>query len=131
MLHCSRKKCCTIAWDKELKGKDTNDAFLFIKSRIEEQISKHIPLSKPRKGQRYKPFWMNQTTLAKVKKKHQAYKRYLKTKNGKEYAEYARARNQASRGANANFFQGGVRSKDRAFSTRDRLSKTDSVAKTP
>ena len=36
-----------------------------------------------------------------------------------------------ARGANAKFYQGGVRSKDRVFSTRDRLSKTDSVAKTP
>ena len=69
--------------------------FLYIKSRIEEQISKHIPFSKLKKGHRSKPLWMNQNALVKVKKKHQEYKRYLKTKNCKEYEEYARARSQA------------------------------------
>ena len=38
---------------------------------------------------------MNATALAKVKKKQQSYQRYLSTKEGKEYLEYARARNQA------------------------------------
>ena len=38
---------------------------------------------------------MNTTALAKVKKKQKAYQRYLHTKEGKEYLDYTRARNQA------------------------------------
>ncbi len=90
-----RNELGSIDWEKELKGKNTNETFLCIKTRIEEQIFKHIPLRKPKRGHTSKPFWMNQTALAKVRKKHKAYKRYLQTKNGKEYGEYARARNQA------------------------------------
>lgn len=71
-----------IDWDKELEGKDTNETFLCLKSRIEEQVSKHIPLSKSKNGHKFKPLYISQTALSKVKKKHQAYKRYLKTKNG-------------------------------------------------
>ena len=37
---------------------------------------------------------MNSTALVKLKKKRAAYKRYLLTKEGKDYAEYAKFRNQ-------------------------------------
>ena len=44
---------------------------------------------------KFRPIWMNENTLAKVKKKHQTWKRYKLTKDGKDYNAYARARNRA------------------------------------
>ena len=39
-----------INWDKELKGKDVDEALLCIKSMIEDQVLKQIPLYKQEKG---------------------------------------------------------------------------------
>ena len=39
---------------------------------------------------------MNSNALLKVKKKNAAYKRYLSTREGKDYDAYAKARNQAN-----------------------------------
>ena len=57
-----------------------------------------IPTTRPSVSGRVKPIWMNAKALAKVKKKHQAWKIYKRTQEGKDYQEYVRARNQA-RGA--------------------------------
>ena len=40
---------------------------------------------------------MNEETLDKVKKKHRAWKKYLWTKEWKDYLDYNKARNQARR----------------------------------
>ena len=57
-------------------------------------IQKHIPAVKISSKKR-KPLWMNQSALTKVKKKQQAFQRYLSTKEGKDYLEYVKFRNQA------------------------------------
>ena len=50
--------------------------------------------SKPSKK---KPLWMNERALTKVKKKSEAYKRYIETREGQDYMTYCKARNQARR----------------------------------
>ncbi len=42
-----------------------------------------------------RPTWMSKSVVAKVKKKHAAWKRYLATKDGQSHQLYSRARNQA------------------------------------
>ena len=44
-----------------------------------------------------KPLWMNMKALAKVRKKTESYKRYLETREGRDYELYCKARNQARR----------------------------------
>ena len=44
-----------------------------------------------------KPLWMNRKALAKVRKKTESYKRYLETREGRDYELYYKARNQARR----------------------------------
>ena len=39
--------------------------------------------------------WMNKNTLEKVRRKRKAYQRYMQTREGKDYLEFAQARNQA------------------------------------
>jgi hypothetical protein len=55
-----------------------------------------IPKTKPG-SKKKKPLWLNEKALCKVRKKRQAYQRYLQTRDGKDYDLYARARNQAKK----------------------------------
>ena len=38
-----------------------------------------------------KPLWMNRKALAKVRKKTESYKRYLETREGRDYELYCKA----------------------------------------
>ena len=58
---------------------------------IMTSVSKNVPKSTNRKQ---KSIWMNSNALAKVRKKRDAYQRYLATKDGKDYLAYTKARNQ-------------------------------------
>ena len=53
-----------------------------------------IPKVKIRSGKIH-PLWMNNNMMATIKKKKQAYKRYLQTRDGTDYLYYTRIRNQA------------------------------------
>ena len=53
-----------------------------------------IPKKKWNKNhKRRKPLRMNEEALSKIRKKRKAYKRYLETREGKDYSSYAKARN--------------------------------------
>ena len=84
-----------VDWNTELKGKNKEDTFAYIKAKLEEEVKKHIPISRPRKGHKTKALWMSLNALTKVKRKNAAYRRYLRTAEGKDYVTYVRARNQA------------------------------------
>ena len=89
-----RKDLQSVIWNTDLKGKNTENAFSFIKDRIENVMKKHLPTRKVQ-GSKRKTLWMNSNPLLKVRKKNAAYKRYLSTREGKDYDAYAKARNQA------------------------------------
>eukprot|EP00112_Aurelia_sp_Birch-Aquarium-sp1_P013836 Seg2955.3 transcript_id=Seg2955.3/GoldUCD/mRNA.D3Y31 product="putative RNA-directed DNA polymerase from transposon X-element" protein_id=Seg2955.3/GoldUCD/D3Y31 len=84
-----------IEWEKELEGNDAKEMFSNTKLKIEESVLKHVPISKGKSGGQRKPLWMNSKCLTKIRQKHQAYKRYLNTKEGRDYMEYTKVRNQA------------------------------------
>merc|ERR1711860_443482 len=63
----------------------------------ESSVTKNIPKSNV--IARRKPLWMNKEALAKVKQKHHAWKRYQQTRDGLDYTEYIRARNDAKKAA--------------------------------
>ena len=56
-----------VNWDGELMGKGTDEAFLSIKSMIDDDVFNCIPLYKQKKGCRSKPAWMNKTALSSIK----------------------------------------------------------------
>ena len=59
-------------------------------------MKKCVPCTGGKKEQRRRPpLWTNEAALLKVKKKHQAFRRYMETRDGQDYLLYARARNQA------------------------------------
>jgi len=82
-------------WKELLEDKDCAEAWEMFHCCMKEAMTKCIPRKSSKPCKTNKALWMNEEALAKVKKKSAAYKRYLETKEGKEYIEYARARNQA------------------------------------
>ena len=83
-----------VDWQSNLSNKNVEEAWNTLHEKLEATCRKNIPISEPKKG-RKRPLWMNKTALTKVKKKHEAWKRYLQSESGEAYLEYTRARNQA------------------------------------
>ena len=68
-----------------------------IKKKIHDGMNKHIPKTEVKDKESSKPFWMNNKILRKIKKKYHAYKRFLVTKQGKDFKKYIRKRNECSK----------------------------------
>ena len=73
-----------------------DEAWEHFEKSTKEAIDKSVLKKKWSRNLRgRKPLWMNSEALKKVKKKREAYQRYMETREGREYCEYAKARNQA------------------------------------
>ena len=83
-------------WE-EIETLGVEETWEQIKTKIIEGMNKYIPKSKIKDKQKSKPVWMNNKILRKIKKKYHAYKRYLVTKQGKEYEMYIKRRNECSK----------------------------------
>ena len=83
-----------IDWKNQLANKDVNEAWNLLNQTLKESCKRNVPIITKREGKKC-PLWMNQSALAKVKKKHHAWKRYLETTSGEDYLQYTKARNQA------------------------------------
>jgi exonuclease III len=91
-----RKEFVTTKMNEKLQGMTTQQAWDTLAEEILRLTDKHVP--KVNLGRiKKKPLWLNEKTMAKVKKKSEAYKRYMETREGKEYLQYAKARNQAKK----------------------------------
>ena len=90
-----RNQLSTINWFNLLNEKSIDDSWNIFQSIIENLVRKFIPNVDSSKQSKKRSLWMNKTAFAKVKKKTQMYHRYLQTKDGIDYLNYTRARNQA------------------------------------
>ena len=89
-----KKELKEINWDDELQGKDVNESWLKIKSKIEEAIEKSTPMTKPT-GKKSK-IWMRPETLETVRLKHKMFREWHKTNNDKtKKTEYNKMNNKA------------------------------------
>ena len=98
--HQLRQMMMTEDWETRLAPLDAEAGWLFFTERLQLAQEACIPKKKAYLGtkpRRYRPLWMDNATLAKVKKKYHAWKRYIATKNGQDYLAFTRARNQARR----------------------------------
>ena len=91
-----RKELSKENWSN-VKDMNVEGAWDHIKKKICEKMEKHIPKTKVKETKRQKPCWMNPKVFRKIKKKYYAYKRYLVTKQGKEYEQYIKKRNECTR----------------------------------
>lgn len=91
-----RKDIGSTNWDEELKDKNTEDTWSTIKDRIKMLEENYIPKLFGQNGKRpRRPLWMSEKAFDVVKKKHEAFKKYMGTKGGSDYQNYAKFRNQA------------------------------------
>ncbi|KAA0200510.1 hypothetical protein HAZT_HAZT010703 [Hyalella azteca] len=82
-----------VDWVTELTELSVNDVWLRIKEHLHGAVEKSTPKSST-SGRRGKS-WMDTSTLASVRKKHQLFRRWLQTRVGADYQAYIKARNQA------------------------------------
>jgi ribosomal protein S20 len=86
----------SIDWDKELSTKSVDQCWDIVEKKLKAAVKLCVPKRRVTSGRSHrKPLWMNGKALDKVRKKRQAFQRYLETQEGKEYKEYAKFRNQA------------------------------------
>ena len=85
-----------VDWKKEIIGLSVDEMMLFIENKLNLSMEKFIPLCSqhyPSITKNKPPLWMNKNTMALVKKKHNAYKRWINTREGKNYEKYKKLSN--------------------------------------
>ena len=84
-------------WETKFVNLDAEESCKLLISTLEQAEQECNPNKKSRQSRKYKLLWMNEKTLDKVRKKHRAWRKYLRTKEWKDYLDYTKARNQARR----------------------------------
>jgi len=75
---------------------NVNCAWSYLLNHIHHCIEKYIPM-KVSKGVKPKPRWMDSHCVKTVKKKYHAWKRYTYSRSYRDYQDYCRLRNKASK----------------------------------
>ena len=79
-----------------IKNKNAQEAWNCILGTVMTAIDKCIPKCKTGVNRKKrKPVWWNDKAMSKIKKKKEAYQRYLQTRADKDFLDYCKARNQA------------------------------------
>ena len=82
-------------WKENVNALSVEEHWRFFKETLAKHMKKHIPKTSGRPSKPGRHLWMNAKALAQVKKKVHSFKSYMETREGEDYAAYARARNQA------------------------------------
>ena len=90
-----RANMASYDWKNDLEGKSCENSWKMFEERMKKEVEECIPMRRCRSIKPGRPLWMNEKALIKVKKKSEAYKRYINTSEGRDYVAYAQARNQA------------------------------------
>ncbi|KAK3757931.1 hypothetical protein RRG08_058245 [Elysia crispata] len=83
-----------IDWEAQLNNLNIEEAWQLFMAEINEVKRRYVP-EKSTTGDRKK--WLDGGTLSAVRKKHKMYRRWIETRDGQNYQEYAKARNKAAR----------------------------------
>ena len=91
------KKALDVNWPDLFEGKSVQEMADMVEQAIADVIDRYVPkVDQDKNVKRAKPLWMNRNTLRTVKKKHHAWIRFLNTKDGGDYQNYVKARNEAT-----------------------------------
>ena len=87
------KELSAVNWSKEFKGLTVDEMMAFLDYKLSSLMDIYIPckihkLSKTSSVQNYLPIWMNRKTFSQIKKKHNAYKRWIQSSTGTNYIKY-------------------------------------------
>ena len=86
----------SIDWNTELAGKSVEEALQTFEIFYNQAVHECIPTKQVGSESRFKPLWMSNNALRKVKRKHSSWVRYLNTKQGQDFLEYKNRRNEAN-----------------------------------
>ena len=89
-------------WHTKLNDKSVEQMWEQISEKIIEEMNANVPhrtynSEKRNNSKHRKPMWMNNEAMRVIKKKKLAYQRYLETREGKDYLEYVKSRNEAKK----------------------------------
>ena len=80
----------------QIRDKNAQEAWDCILGTVKAAVDKCVPKCKTGKTtKRRTPVWWNDKAMRKIRRKKEAYQRYLQTRDGKDFLEYTKARNQA------------------------------------
>jgi hypothetical protein len=91
-----REELGDLAWN-DLEELEVQEGWLLFKKIVHNQMEKHIPKVKVKADNRARPLWMTRKAMKMIKKKYNAYKRFLRSKRGEDYQEYITERNRCTR----------------------------------
>jgi hypothetical protein len=84
-----------IKWE-ELNDMNVEECWEKIRSTLSTSMNSHIPKVK-KNGKKFKPKWLNGTIKKSVKKKHELFKKYMKSQQSYDYRQYLFYRNECNR----------------------------------
>ncbi|XP_072037662.1 uncharacterized protein [Amphiura filiformis] len=91
----------SVQWEEELTPYSVDVAWNVFTNLLGTAMERNIPKTKPprasKEGKKWKPLWMSNEAMKKVKKKYHAWKRYSNTRQYQDFVNYKRARNAASK----------------------------------
>ena len=95
-----RRNLAAVDWHTKLNDKSVEQMWEQISEKIIEEMNANVPhrtynSEKRNDSKHRKPMWMNNEAMRVIKKKKSAYQRYLETREGKDYLEYVKSRNEA------------------------------------
>jgi len=93
----SMKKGLDVDWETLMGDDDINNMWAKFADKIEDLRDKYIPKTKTKAGKNAKKHHfipIDQKTIRKIKKKHRLWQRFMETRSGEKYQEFAKVRNQ-------------------------------------
>ena len=78
-----------VNWEHEFQDKNMHQKWEYFKTKLEEILMQHVPMSEPRK---YKAPWVNRKVRRAYRNKHMSWLRYLENKRGSRWREYVKDR---------------------------------------
>ena len=87
------KELSAVSWSKEFKGLTVDEMITFTDYKLSSLMDKYIPrkihkMSKTSSVKNCLSIWMNRKTFVQIKKKHNAYKRWIQSSTGTNYIKY-------------------------------------------
>ena len=98
--YVNMQKELDIDWDNLFEGLKPNQMIDLFLSKYNEARQKHIPIINSKAGVKAKKhnyLPLDDKTVAKIKKKHRCWQRYIESRDENKYKEYTRTRNQVKK----------------------------------
>ena len=90
------KESFKVDWAEKFRNKTVQESMDIFEGVYKSAIDECVPKTELSGDERRKPIWMTHTALRKVRGKHSSWIRYLNTKQGSDYLQYIRKRNDAA-----------------------------------